>query len=160
MCVYACSISQSCPTLRLHELWPARFLCWWDFIGKNTRVGCHVLLQGIFLTQGLNPHLLHLLHWYMDSLPMSHLRSLAVQWWFLYYSFVNRGIQNYCGQCVVMCSGTEGSVSGYELCLSLSQTLFSFPVIHLKVAMWPGSGQLNVRGKCGNCCENLSSLIR
>ena len=27
--------------------------------GKNTGVGCHDLLQGIFLTQGLNPGLLH-----------------------------------------------------------------------------------------------------
>ena len=27
--------------------------------GKNTRVGCHFLLQGIFPTQGLNPGLLH-----------------------------------------------------------------------------------------------------
>ena len=26
---------------------------------KNTRVGCHALLQAIFLTQGLNPDLLH-----------------------------------------------------------------------------------------------------
>ena len=30
---------------------------------------------GIFLTQGLNPHLLHLLHWQADSLPLHHLRS-------------------------------------------------------------------------------------
>ena len=29
------------------------------FPGKSTRVGCHFLLQGIFLTQGLNPGLLH-----------------------------------------------------------------------------------------------------
>ena len=37
-----------------------------DFPGKNTGVACHALLQGIFLTQGSNPrllHLLHLLHW-------------------------------------------------------------------------------------------------
>ena len=27
--------------------------------GKNTRVGCHTLLQGIFPTQGSNPHLPH-----------------------------------------------------------------------------------------------------
>ena len=33
----------------------------WDFPGKNTRVGCHFLLQGIFLTQGSKLHLLHLL---------------------------------------------------------------------------------------------------
>ena len=31
----------------------------WDFPGKSTRVGCHFLLQGIFLTQGLNPDLPH-----------------------------------------------------------------------------------------------------
>ena len=41
----------------------------WDFPGKNTRGGSHVLLQGNFLTQGLNPHLLH---WQADSLPLSH----------------------------------------------------------------------------------------
>ena len=36
---------------------------------------CHFLLQGIFLTQGSNPHLLHLLHWWVNSLPLSHLGS-------------------------------------------------------------------------------------
>ena len=36
-----------------------RLLCPWDSPGKNTGVGCHVLLQGIFWTQGLNPDLLH-----------------------------------------------------------------------------------------------------
>ena len=29
------------------------------FPSKNIRVGCHFPLQGIFLTQGSNPHLLH-----------------------------------------------------------------------------------------------------
>ena len=33
----------------------------WDSPGKHTGVGCHFLLQGIFLTQGSNPHLLCLL---------------------------------------------------------------------------------------------------
>ena len=31
----------------------------WDSLGKNTGAGCHFLLQGIFLAQELNPHLLH-----------------------------------------------------------------------------------------------------
>ena len=31
----------------------------WDSPGKNTGVGCHSFLQGIFPTQGLNPGLLH-----------------------------------------------------------------------------------------------------
>jgi len=30
-----------------------------DFLGKNTGVGCHALLQGIFPTQGSNPGFLH-----------------------------------------------------------------------------------------------------
>ena len=34
-----------------YEPQPARLLCPWDSPGKNTGVGCHVLLQGIFLTQ-------------------------------------------------------------------------------------------------------------
>ena len=39
--------------------------------GKNTAVGCHFLLQEIFLTQGSNPHLLSLPHWWADSLPLT-----------------------------------------------------------------------------------------
>ena len=46
-----------------------RLLCPRDFPGKNSVVGCHFLLQGIFPTQGLNPHSLH---WQVDSLPLSH----------------------------------------------------------------------------------------
>ena len=44
---------------RPHGLYPTRLLCPWDSPGKNTGVGCQFLLQGIFLTQGLNSHLLH-----------------------------------------------------------------------------------------------------
>ena len=33
--------------------------CPWNSPGKNTGVGSHVLLQGIFLIQGSNPGLLH-----------------------------------------------------------------------------------------------------
>ena len=48
-------VTQSCPTL-------------WDFPDKNTGVGCHFLLQGIFPTWGLNPRLLR---WQADSLLSS-----------------------------------------------------------------------------------------
>ena len=40
------------------------------FRDNNTGVGCHFLLQGIFLTQGLNPCLLCLLHWQVYSSPL------------------------------------------------------------------------------------------
>ena len=47
-----------------------RLLCPWDSPGKNTGVGCQALLQEIFLIQGSNPQVLHLLHWHVDSLPL------------------------------------------------------------------------------------------
>ena len=53
-----------------------------DFPCKNTRVGCHFLLQGIFLTQGSNPHLLH---WRRILYPLSlqgiGSGSLSPGWW-------------------------------------------------------------------------------
>ena len=54
----------------------AGLLCPWAFPGKNTGVSHHFLLQGIFLTHGLNPCLLLVLHWQADSLPLSHLGIL------------------------------------------------------------------------------------
>ena len=38
--------------------------------GKNTGVGCCALLQGIFPTRGLRPHLLSLLQWQAGSSPL------------------------------------------------------------------------------------------
>ena len=59
-------VAQSCLTLQPHELKPVRLLCPWVFPGKNSGVGCHFLLQGIFLTQELSPGLPHCLQ--ADSL--------------------------------------------------------------------------------------------
>ena len=64
-------VTQSCPTLLQphdcslpgssgHRISQARILA---------AMGCHSLLQEIFLTQGPNPYLLH---WQADSLPLSH----------------------------------------------------------------------------------------
>ena len=50
-------------------------LCPWNFPGKNTGMGCHSLLWGIFQTQGSNLHLLCLLQWQADSWPLHHLQS-------------------------------------------------------------------------------------
>ena len=68
MCVLSCSVTQSCPALcnssdlnlpgsSVHGI-------------SQARVGCPFLLQGIFPTQGLNPLLLCLLHWQVDSLAL------------------------------------------------------------------------------------------
>ena len=45
-------------SLQPHGLQPTWLLCPWDSPGKNTGVGCHILLQGIFLTQGSKLHFL------------------------------------------------------------------------------------------------------
>ena len=62
-------------TLWPYGLWPTRLLCPWDPPGKNTGVGWCALLQG------LNPHLLLLLHWqgvYLPLVPMApHSSTLA-----------------------------------------------------------------------------------
>ena len=51
-----------------YRLQPARLLCPWDSPGKNTRMGCYALLQGLCPTQGLNPCLFCLLNWQAGSL--------------------------------------------------------------------------------------------
>ena len=54
-------VTQSFPTLcdPMDGVTCTRLLHPWDFLGKGTGVVCHFLLQGIFLTQGSNPGLLH-----------------------------------------------------------------------------------------------------
>ena len=68
LCVCVCvSVSWlSCPLFNT-------LLCPQNFPGKNTGVGCHFLLQGLFMIHGSNPHLLC---WQEDSLPLCHLGSL------------------------------------------------------------------------------------
>ena len=61
--------------LQPHGLQAFRLLCPWNFPGKNTRAGCHFLLQGIFPPQGSNPCLLSLLYWQAGSLPLCYLGS-------------------------------------------------------------------------------------
>ena len=70
-----------------------------DSTGKNTSVGCHFLLQGIFQTQVLNLVLLHcrqiiyhLRHtgnpfWIYHSLKKKSIKLLHIsyRWWSMYY---------------------------------------------------------------------------
>ena len=68
MVVWSLSRSEA---LHLHERRLDGLLCPWDFPGKNTRVGCHFLLQGIFPTLESNPGLLHCRCMYQLSLQGS-----------------------------------------------------------------------------------------
>ena len=49
-----------------------------DSPGKNTGVGCHALIQGIFPTQGLNPGLPHC-RWITYHLSHQELKSLLMK---------------------------------------------------------------------------------
>ena len=55
----------------------------WDFLGKNTGVGCHFLFQRIFPTQGLN-----LLHWHMDSFTAETPEKTMMEYCYCCYCYV------------------------------------------------------------------------
>ena len=68
---YTCVLSCFSRVQLFATQWIVAYLfCPWNSPGKNTGMGCHALLQGIFPTQGLNPPLLLLLHWQAGSLPL------------------------------------------------------------------------------------------
>ena len=64
MCLHAQSYPALCDPMDCNS----QSCCVHNFPGKNTGVGCHFLLQGIFPTLGQNLHLLCILHWQADSL--------------------------------------------------------------------------------------------
>ena len=78
-----CLVTQSCPTLYnpIDCSLPGSSVHG-DFPGKNTGVNCHALLQGIFLTQGLNPGLPHcgriLYHMSLEGSPGTGVGSLSL----------------------------------------------------------------------------------
>ena len=51
--LFSCSVVSD--SLWLYGLLPSRLLCLWDYPSKSTGVGCHFLLQGIFLNPGIEP---------------------------------------------------------------------------------------------------------
>ena len=60
MCMFLSLVIQSCLTLSdTMDCSPPGSSVLGDSPGKNTGVGCHAFLQGIFPTQGLNPGLPH-----------------------------------------------------------------------------------------------------
>ena len=62
-----------------HGLQPAKILCPWDFPGKNTGVGSHSLLQGIFPTQGSNQGSPSLQADSLPTEPLSHTQKPLLQ---------------------------------------------------------------------------------
>ena len=110
-----------CHSVMFNSATPARLLCPCDSPGKNTGMGGHSLLQGIFLTQGLKVRFLHLLNWQEDSLPPSHPEAPSKRCAFF------------------ICSPTDGQLGSHALavvnnaagdvgCTCLFELVFSFPL--------------------------------
>ena len=84
MCVYACSLRLFVTPWTVDPQAPLSM----EFSRQEYGVGCHALLQGIFLTLRLNPCFLWFLHCQAYSLPLSHqgsplkMISLSQSWEF------------------------------------------------------------------------------
>ena len=82
--IVLCLVAQSCPVVcDPVDCNPPGFSVHMDSLGKNTRVGCHALLQGIFPTQELNQGLLHY-RWILQQLshqgsPWTHCHHLILR---------------------------------------------------------------------------------
>ena len=114
MFVYVVSFNSHCvqsfscvPVFTAPQTVACQALCPWSFPGKNTSVGCHFLLQGIFLTQGSNPHFLCLLCLQADSLPLvppeekwsevkslSHVQLFVTPWTVAYQALPSMGFSS------------------------------------------------------------------
>ena len=105
-CQVASAMSKS---LQPYGLYPTRLLCPWDSPGKNTGVGCHALLQGIFPTQRSNPCLLPL----MSSALAGGFFTTSTIWGALSFTMLCLVGQSYPTFCDPMdCSPSGSSVYG------------------------------------------------
>ena len=134
---------------------PPGFSVHGDSPGKNTGMGCHVLLQGIFQSQGLNPGLLHC-RWILYCL--SHQGSPGLLEWAAYpFSRVssNPGIE------LVSCiaGGFFTSWATREAPLSWLGTVnsgsWNSPKSEL-VVHWNPSGCFHTR--CRSCSNNENKV--
>ena len=130
-------------SLRPNRLWPTRLLCPWDSPGKNTGVGSHSLLQGIFPTQDSNPSFQHcrqiLYH-------LSHTREVPI-------SSITWSLFNMLSICELL-RRRKGFLTPAWNASLLSKMLLPLGLVksqlscHLSSGCWnriPGTGRLNDR---------------
>ena len=128
----SCSVVFYC--LWPHGLEPTRLHCPWNSPGKNTRVGCHTLLQGLFLTQGLN---LSVPHWTLDTdfffffLPFELPGEVTLKlWWY------EGGLIGTVNKVLVGCRVTTADNIVFRASIT---TVFCFYVttgVHRQMAIW------------------------
>ena len=102
-------------SLRPHGLQPTRLFCPWDSPSKNTGLGCHSLLQGIFLTEGSNPTQglnLGLLHCRRILYRLSHRESPG---------------KSQCGMCLQFCNYILAASDLYQTNIQIIQSQSESP---------------------------------
>ena len=103
-CIWLCKHMDCClPGSSVHVIFQGRVLEWVAIFSS----------RGIFLTQGLNPNLLYLLRWQVDSLPLSHLGSPG-PFKCRYFSIVNTTVLP-CPQLVKSADAEEPGYGGLTL---------------------------------------------
>ena len=121
--VHTCSVMSD--SLQAHRLLPIRFLCPSDYPDKNTRIGCHFLLQGIFSTQGSNLHLLHWQEYCTTESPNRFSNTKSVSLFLGVYLMALHFSYNYCWifvslfitKIVFLFYLSDFSIRIYHLCL-------------------------------------------
>ena len=127
-CAVLCSLtSVMSESLRPYELQPTRLPCPYNFPNKNIGVGCHVLLQSIFLTQRSNLPLLWLLHCRWILYHWVTREELKVY----ENSFIGKGLENWLSH-VWLGLVLYQSERVHPLPYSLTQLVNTFPFLYSK----------------------------
>ena len=103
------------------------------FPGKNIGVSCHVLLQGIFLTQGLNPGLLCLLHEQVGFLSLAPPGSPFKESLFCWFYFLCKTTNMCRNRIINLCT----LIIQYEYIFTHGQSYFRYPLPSLSsILFW------------------------
>ena len=124
--------------------------------------GCHALLQGIFPTQGLNLHLLHLLCWQVGSLPLAPPGVEA--WHGLFWQEPREGpcdapVAAWSLSCPSSCSPTtllSVCLHPTFLCLEQNQAFRQSHIYHLTSIWSDFIPSTSVSAYCGNIGSRLA----
>ena len=127
-----------------NSLWPFRLLCPWDFSGKNIRGGCHFLLQGVFLTQRSNSHLLCLLHKQLSNSCL----NIILEW--VQHGYEKNGP---CSSLHFIEAGEEPSLWNGSFKNGHGENFLGHPVVWpllslLRAWIWPLVGELKSHKLC------------
>ena len=139
-------VAQSCQTLATPWTIAHQLLCAWDSLGKNTGVGCHALLQGIFLTQGSNLHLMSLAlanGFFITTTATreAHISSRYVHMWKLkiftkMYIATWGGHGNPLQYPCLKCPHGKRTLAGCSLCCAKNRTQLSNSAQHNTYSNW------------------------